>query len=216
MRVQSRVEEFFNSLTHGVGVGLGVIGFGTLMHYAFQEGSISRLISFGVYGGSLILLYLASTLYHGAKTARAKHVLRICDHASIYLLIAGTYTPFCLIMKPAFWGTLMLSILWPLALLGIIFKIFFVGRFDFLSTLIYLGMGWMALIAIKPFFYSLTLPGFLWVAIGGLFYTFGVIFYVLERIPFFHVIWHLFVLGGSACHFLAILWYVTPLLAARA
>lgn len=207
-RAQTLIEERWNSITHGIGAGLSGIGFYLLMSHAVQSGDANYIVSFSIYGASLFLLYLASTFYHGARSARAKHFLRICDHSSIYLLIVGTYTPFCLVTMPHAWGYFMMLIMWPLAALGIVFKIFYVGKYDFFSTLIYLAMGWMAVIAIKPFVASLSWYGCCLVGLGGLFYTFGVVFYAFEKIPFHHVIWHLFVMSGSACHFFAIFLYV--------
>jgi len=211
MKQQSRIEEIFNSVTHGIGFAFGLVGLILLISMAVQTRDQARIVGFSIYGVTLILLYLMSTLYHGAKSARVKHVLRICDHSSIYLLIAGSYTPFCLIILPPFWGTLMMAILWPLAGLGILFKIFCVGKYDFLSTLFYIGMGCLSMITIKPLLDGLSWYGFCWLAIGGLLYILGTIFYAIDRIPFNHVIWHLFVLSGSACHFLAIFLYVAPL-----
>jgi hemolysin III len=211
MKQRLRIEEICSSSLHGIGVGLSIVGFILLMILSVKGGDIKRVISFGIYGVSLFLLYLASTLYHGIRSVKAKHILRVCDHASIYLLIAGTYTPFCLVTMPYFWGYLLLAILWPLAIVGILFKVFYVGRYKVFSTLVYVVMGWVALIAIKPFFESLSDNGCLLVVLGGLLYTIGVIFYACEKIPFNHVIWHMFVLSGSACHFFAVLLYVVPL-----
>lgn len=211
MKQQSLLEEFLNSLTHGLGVALSVVGLVIMISLAIRAGDVVRVVSFGVYGSSLVLLYLISTLYHGVRSTRAKRVLRVCDHASIYLLIAGTYTPFCFLSLPWNWGRGLLLVLWPLAAVGIIFKIFYVGRYEFFSTLMYVLMGWTALIAIKPFFDHLSLHGFLLVLFGGLLYTVGAIFFSMDRLPFNHVIWHLFVMGGSTCHFFALLLYVLPL-----
>ena len=210
MKQQSIIEEIFNSITHGIGFTFGLVGLVLLVDMAIRTGDRVRIVGFSIYGVTLILLYLMSTLYHGARSARAKHILRICDHASIYLLIAGSYTPFCLVVLPSFWGTLMMAILWPLAVLGIIFKIFYVGKYDFLSTLFYIGMGCLTLIAVDPLLACLSWYGFLWFVIGGALYILGTIFYAIDKIPFNHVIWHLFVLSGSACHFLAIFLYVAP------
>lgn len=211
MKQQSRIEEIFNSVTHGIGFALGLIGLVVLVDRAIQVQDQVRIIGFSIYGVTLMLLYLTSTLYHSARSIRAKHILRICDHASIYLLIAGSYTPFCLIILPRFWGTLMMSILWPLAAFGVVFKIFLVGKYDVISTLFYIGMGCLSLIAIKPLLANLSWHGFFWLATGGALYILGTIFYAFEKIPFNHVIWHLFVLSGSVCHFLAIFLYVAPL-----
>lgn len=208
MKKNEHIEEIFNSISHGVGVVLSIVGLVSLVHFALRSGNSLRIISSCVYGGSLILLYAASTLYHGARSPRAKHILRICDHASIYVLIAGSYTPFCLLILPSPWGVSMMFALWSLTAIGIVFKIFYVGKYDVLSTLFYIAMGCVVLIATKPLLSNWSMRGFLWLIAGGALYILGTFFYSIEKIPFNHAIWHLFVLGGSACHFLAIFMYV--------
>ena len=157
-----------------------------------------------------MLLYTASTLYHAARSPRAKKIFKTLDHSCIYLLIAGTYTPFTLVTLRGSWGWTLFGTVWGLSLFGIIFKIFFVYRFKILSTIVYLIMGWLAIVAIRPLASALSTGGLLWVVAGGFFYTFGVVFYLGQKIPFHHSIWHMFVLGGSACHFVAIMLYVLP------
>lgn len=215
MKQQSRIEEIFNSVTHGLGFAFGLVGLVLLVDMAIKMGDRTRIVGLSIYGATLMLLYLTSTLYHGARSARMKHILRVCDHASIYLLIAGSYTPFCLITLPPFWGKLMMWILWPLAFFGIVFKIFWVGKYDFLSTLFYIGMGCLTLITVKPLLAGLSWYGFCWLIGGGALYILGTIFYAIEKIPFNHVIWHLFVLSGSVCHFFAIFLYVAPFAGVR-
>lgn len=201
-------DEWANSLTHGIGLMLSLIGFILLIMNPFQEGDHWKLIIVGVYGGSLILLYAASTLYHAVQRPKLKKVLRIVDHCAIYLLIAGTYTPFTMLLLDEFWGGILFGTVWSLACLGIIFKIFFSHRFMILSTCIYLFMGWLVIIAAEPLVNSLHINGLYWLIAGGLCYTFGVIFFALDKRRFYHAIWHLFVLGGSVCHYFAVLFYL--------
>jgi hemolysin III len=203
-------EEIANSITHGIGTGLSLIGGIILVVLAILYGDIWRVVSFSIYGASLILLYLASTLYHSFRNPRLKHLLRIIDHAAIYLLIAGTYTPFLLVSLRGPWGWTLLGIIWSLALAGIIFKTLFIQRFRKLSTLVYIGMGWLCLIALHEMLIHIPTAGLLWVAAGGILYTTGVIFYAWHRLPYHHAVWHVFVLAGSACHFFAVLFYVLP------
>ena len=149
-------------------------------------------------------------VYHAFQNPKAKKVFRTIGHCSIYLLIAGTYTPFTLVNLRGGWGWTLFGIIWGLAVFGILFKIFHTGKFKFVSTMVYLAMGWLIIIAIKPLLSSMSLAGFFWLLAGGLSYSFGVIFYAFDRISFFHAVWHLFVLGGSVCHFFAILYHVLP------
>ncbi|NKI72906.1 hemolysin III family protein [Dickeya sp. CFBP 2040] len=202
-------EEIANSISHGIGCVFGIVGLVLLLVQAVNHGATSLAItSYSLYGGSLILLFLASTLYHAIPHQRAKLWLKKFDHCAIYLLIAGTYTPFLLIglNSPLAYG-LMITI-WSLALLGIIFKLAFVHRFEVLSLITYLVMGWLSLIVVYQLAMKLSAGGVTLLAIGGVIYTLGVVFYVCKRIPFNHAIWHGFVLGGSVCHFLAIYLYV--------
>lgn len=201
-------DEWANCLTHGFGLLLSFIGLFILLITPMQNGDHLKMICLGVYGLSLILLYAASTLYHTVRSPRIKGIFRTIDHCAIYLLIAGSYTPFTLLILGGVWGWTLFAIVWGLALIGITFKIFFSHRFKLLSTSIYLLMGWLVVIATEPLLNSLHVAGLYWLFAGGLFYTAGVIFYVLDKRRFFHAIWHLFVLGGSLCHYLAILFYV--------
>jgi len=169
-----------------------------------------RIASCSVYGTTLVLLYTASTLYHSFRSPRLKHIFKIIDHCSIYLLIAGTYTPFTLVMMRGGWGWSLFGIVWMLAFLGTLFKIFFVNRFKIASTVVYVMMGWLVIIAIKPVLTIIPLGCFLWLLAGGLCYTVGVLFFAWDRIPFNHAIWHVFVVAGSICHFVAVLFYVLP------
>lgn len=167
-----------------------------------------RIISSIIYGGTLILLYTASTLYHGTKNKRLKYIFEILDHSSIYLLIAGTYTPFALITLKGTLGMVLLITVWCLAGAGVIFKIFFVKKFLIVSTLLYIAMGWIAIVAVVPLYRALPHEGFLLLLLGGLLYTFGTIFYVWRKISFHHAIWHIIVLAGSVSHFFVVLFYV--------
>ena len=206
-----RGAELANSITHGVGFVLSVAALSVLVCFAAFYGSARHVVACSIYGASLVILYLASTLYHSIQAPRAKRVFKIIDHAAIYLLIAGTYTPFTLISLRGAHGWTVFGIIWGLALLGIIYKVVFIGRWKAVSTAIYLAMGWMCVTSIGQLLESLTPGGVAWLAAGGLAYTFGVIFYAWHRLPFSHAVWHLFVLAGSACHFVAVLFYVLPL-----
>lgn len=203
-------EELANSITHAIGVALSLAALVILVVYAAMQGDGWKIVSFSIYGTSLVLLYTASTLYHSFSSERAKHYLKILDHAAIYLLIAGTYTPFLLVMIRGNWGWTLFGIIWGLAITGIIFKLFFVNRFRIISTIIYLLMGWLILVAFRPLIAHVPENGLYWLLAGGLSYSFGVIFYLWEKIPYHHAIWHLFVLGGSIFHFFAVLFYVLP------
>lgn len=204
-------EDLANSLTHGLGAALSVAALAILVTQAALHGDVWRVVSFGVYGSSLVVLYLASTLYHAFRSPRLKRFFKGLDHAAIFLLIAGTYTPFSLVTLRGPWGWTIFGLIWGFAVAGIIFETLFLGRFKRLVVVFYLGMGWMAVIAIKPLIEALPVAGLVWVAAGGLFYTLGVIFYLWEKLTFNHAIWHLFVLGGSVCHFFAIALHVLPM-----
>ena len=204
-------EAIANSVTHGIGALLSVAGLVALIFLAVMRGGTRQIVSVAVYGTTLCLLYLCSTLYHAIPAPRARRVLRVLDHASIYLLIAGSYTPFTLAAAARQPGDGRSSALvWGIAVIGVVFKAFATGRFGALSGCLYIAMGWLVVIAIKPLLAVLPLYGFLWLMAGGLFYTGGMAFYAKDRIPYFHMIWHLFVLAGSICHFVAILAYVLP------
>jgi hemolysin III len=202
-------EELANSITHGVGAALSVAGFLVLVAIAALRGTTSHVVSCAVFGASLVLLYLSSTIYHALTNGPAKRVFRILDHASIYVLIAGSYTPFTLVTLRGVWGWALFGTVWTLAVLGIVFKCFFTGRLHALSTAVYILMGWMAMVAIRPLWQALPWQGFFLLLAGGLFYTLGVTFFTWRR-KYAHAIWHLFVLAGSVCHFLAVYRYVLP------
>ncbi len=205
-----RLEEVANALTHGLGLALSVAGLAILVVVASLHGDPWQVVSCSIYGTTLVLLYGASTLYHSARSPRLKHVLRVVDHSSIYLLIAGTYTPFMLVTLRGGWGWSLFGVVWGLAVAGIVFKAFFVGRWDGLSTLVYLLMGWLAVIAAKPILAAMTPAGIVLLTAGGLAYSLGVIFYQWEKVPYSHAIWHLFVLAGSVCHFFSVLVSAVP------
>ena len=203
-------DERANALTHGLGLLLSLVGVPTLVIMASFHGDAWHIVSCSVYGASLIGLYAASTFYHLAKNTRWEKLLRVVDHACIYLLIAGTYTPFTLVMLRGGWGWTLFGLVWGFAVVGIGFKIFWTGRLEFLSTTTYILMGWLAVIAIKPMLDQFPFGCFLWVLAGGLTYTVGIVFYALDRRPFMHAAWHLAVLAGSVCHYVAVMKYVLP------
>jgi hemolysin III len=198
-------EELANSLTHGVGLIMSIAGFATLLTLAVMRGSAWRIASCAIYGSTLLCLYAASTFYHGIRSRRLKRILKVCDHSAIYLLIAGTYTPFLLVNLRGGWGWSLFAVIWGLAMAGILFKVWFAEHFSILSTAVYLLMGWLALLAIKPMLHAIPLDGLLWLAAGGALYTVGVVFYAWKKLPYNHAIWHGFVLAGSTCHYFAVL-----------
>ncbi len=201
-------DEWANSWTHGLGFLLSLIGLAILILVPLQEGNHWKLVNFAVYGGSLVLLYAVSTFYHALRQPQLKKIFRTIDHCAIYFLIAGSYTPFTMLLLEGAWGWTLFGIVWGLACIGIIFKIFFTHRFKILSTIIYLFMGWLVVIAAEPLIERLPYHGLCWLLVGGLFYTIVVIFFALDKRRFFHAIWHLFVMGGSICHYFAILLYL--------
>lgn len=202
-------EEIANSISHGAGVVLGIVGLVLLLVQAVDNGATSMAIaSYSLYGGTIILLFLASTLYHAIPSPRAKPWLKRFDHCAIYLLIAGTYTPFLLVGLDSPLARGLMIVIWSMALAGVLFKLAFAHRFEVLSLVTYLVMGWLSLIVIYQLVQVLAPGGVTLLAVGGAVYTLGVVFYVCKRIPYNHAIWHGFVLGGSLCHFLAIYLYV--------
>jgi hemolysin III len=203
-------EELANSITHAAGFALSMAGFVMLIYLAATRGTARHIVSCAIYGATLISVYAASTLYHAIPSARAKRVLRILDHSAIYLLIAGTYTPFLLINLRGAWGWSLFGVIWGLAAAGIVLKVWFVEHFAILSTVIYIAMGWLAVIAAKPLLAAIPRNGIAWLLAGGVMYTAGVVFYASKRIRFGHVIWHVFVMAGSACHYVAVLLVVLP------
>ena len=206
MKIQTHFEEQLNALSHGAGAVLGVVGLILLIIYG--NSSSLELFSVIVYGLSIIILFTASTLYHWVKNESLKHYFRIVDHISIYLLIAGTYTPVTLITLSESRGWLLFGLVWCIAVIGTILKLFFTGRFGVISTLLYLVMGWLIAFDFSSLVQSLATNGLLLLFLGGLFYTVGIVFYAIQKIPYNHVIWHLFVLGGAICHFFMIFFYV--------
>ena len=205
------IEERANAITHGLGVVLGVVGLILLLIRAFDyQADMLTVASMAIYGSSIILLFLASTLYHSITTEKTKRLLKTLDHCAIYLLIAGSYTPFLLVglRTPLAMG--LMAVIWGIALVGIIMKIAFVYRFKRLSLFIYLAMGWLSLVVVYQLAMNIEMGGLVLLALGGVIYSLGVIFYVAKRIPYNHAIWHLFVLAGCACHFFTIYLYVTP------
>jgi hemolysin III len=203
------LEEIANSVTGGIGLLLSVAGLSALVIFASLYGTVWHVVSCSIYGATLVLLYGATTLYHSIPHPKAKQVLQVVDHVSIYLLIAGTYTPFALVTLRGGWGWTLFGLAWGLCFFGILFKVVFAARYDFLSTVLYVAMGWIVLIAIQPVMAALPSDGLIMLLIGGLAYTFGVVFYLLDtRLPFFHAIWHLFVLAGSVLHYFAVMYFV--------
>ncbi|MDX1753422.1 MAG: hemolysin III family protein [Salinimicrobium sediminis] len=197
-------EEKLNIITHAVGLALSILGLLLLLLKATKFDSTKLLISYVIFGSSLILLYSASTLYHSTRDLRKRFIYKIFDHIAIFILIAGTYTPFALITLRGQTGWIILAVVWGIALFGTILKLFFTGRFKILSTLLYVGMGWVIIFAIKPLNENLSSQGLYWLMGGGLAYTIGAILYNISRIKFNHAIFHFFVLLGSYCHFMAI------------
>ncbi len=203
-------EEIINSITHGIGAALAIAALVVLVVFAARLGDAWRIVSFSIYGVTMVLLYLSSTFYHAFTNPRVKSIFKLFDHASIYLLIAGTYTPFLLVSLRGPWGWSLFGVIWGLAVSGIIFKLFFIHRFNRVSTFIYIAMGWIVIIAMKQIFSAMDIMGIVWLFVGGLFYTFGTIFYLNKTMKFSHAVWHLFVLMGSMSHFFSILFYVLP------
>jgi len=203
--IRKDAEELVNSITHGVGLVLSVAGFVVLLTLAIMHGSALRIVSCAIYGCTLICVYAASTLYHGITSPRFKHALKIFDHCAIYLLIAGTYTPFLLVNLGGGWGWSLLGVIWGLATAGILLKFWFVDHFKIFSTVVYLAMGWLAIIAVKPLLLHVSTPGIAWLVAGGLMYTVGVAFFAAPRLRYSHAIWHVFVMAGSVCHYTAVL-----------
>jgi hemolysin III len=208
--VETPIEEALNSITHGVGAVLSIAALGVLVTLASLHGGPRHVVTVSIYGCAMLLLYLASTCYHACRDRRKRHWFRVADHIAIYCLIAGTYTPFLLVSVRGAWGWSLFVVLWSLTLVGAILKLFFVHRFELASTIIYLAMGWIGVIAAKPFLHHLPIGAVELMVAGGLAYTVGVVFYLWEKLPFNHAIWHLFVMAGSACHFFGILYYVVP------
>ncbi len=207
-RDYTKKEEFWNVLTHGLGLALSVPALVLLIVYSSLYESVWHIVSFSIYGTTLVVLYLASTLFHSAKNKNIRLKLNVFDHSSIYLLIAGTYTPFLLVTIRGPWGWSLFGVIWGLAIMGTVVKLFFTGRFDKISTAVYVLMGWLIIIAIKPLMENLSPEGLFWLSAGGVAYSIGAALYLIKKIPFNHAIFHVFVLLGSICHFIAVFFYI--------
>ena len=203
-------EERLNILSHGLGLFLSIIALYFLITKAYRYGANEHLISYSIFGGSMVLLYAASTFYHSATTHRLRMQLNVFDHASIYVLIAGTYTPFAMVTLNGTTGTIILWTVWSCALIGIILKLFFTGRYQLFSTIMYVAMGWIIIFAINPLMENLNANGLKWLFAGGISYTIGAILFMLKRLPYNHAIFHIFVLLGTFAHFVSIYFYILP------
>ena len=205
-------EEIANSITHGIGVVLAIAALVILTAFSVAYGNTWHIVSVSVYGTTLILLYTASTLYHSIQNPRVKSILRILDHSAIYLLIAGTYTPFTLVNLRGPWGWWLFGVIWGFAVLGVVFKMSLMKRWRSVSLGLYIGMGWAVVVAIKPLIASVSASGIVFLLLGGLAYMVGILFYGWKKMKFHHAVWHLFVLTGSILHFFAVLFHVVPIL----
>ena len=202
--------ESVNCLTHGLGLVLSVAAVPLLIVLAALHGNAWHIVGVSVYGATLILLYAASTTYHACRSERSRKIFQVLDHSSIYLLIAGTYTPFALVNLRGAWGWTLLGLVWGIAIFGITWKILAATRWPAVSLISYLLMGWLVLIAVKPLVASVQFGGIVWLLAGGLAYTLGTIFLGWKKLPYHHAVWHLLVIAGSVCHYLAIVKYVVP------
>lgn len=207
----SKKEEKLNVISHAIGLVLSVVALVLLVVFSSLKGSTWHIVSFSIYGASLIVLYSASTFYHYIQNPKLRRKLNIFDHASIYILIAGTYTPFALVVLKGWVGWTIFGISWGLALSGVILKLFFTGKYDKISTVAYVLMGWLIIFAIKPLVSNLPLEGLIWLISGGIFYTIGALLYSLKKIYYNHAVFHVFVLLGSFSHFIAVFFYVLPI-----
>lgn len=201
-------EEIMNAVTHGIGAGLSIAGLVILVVFASMQGDAWKIVASAIYGASMIVLYTASTLYHSLSKTKAAPKLNMFDHISIYYLIAGSYTPFMLVNLRGGWGWSIFGVVWACAIAGTVLKIIYGNKLRKVSTIIYLAMGWLIIIAIYPFVKNVETGGIILVVLGGLSYTIGVIFYKWKSLPFNHAIWHLFVLAGTVLQFFAVLFYV--------
>ncbi len=204
-------EEKFNIISHAVGLVLSIAALVLLVVFSSIYGSAWHIVSFSIYGASLIVLYSASTFYHYVQSPKLRHRLNIFDHSAIYVLIAGTYTPFTLVVLKGWVGWTIFGVSWGLALAGIILKLFFTGKYDKISTFAYVLMGWVVIFAIKPLVNNLPFEGLMWLLAGGVSYTVGAILYSIKNLKYNHAIFHIFVLLGSFAHFIAVFFYVLPI-----
>jgi len=209
LKTQTLGEEIANSITHGVGIGLSIAALVILVVLASKRGDAWRIVSFSIYGATLILLYLSSTLYHSVVNPKIKNIFRILDHSAIYLLIAGSYTPITLTFMRGAWGWTLFGIVWGIALGGITVTILLLDKLKALLVLSYVAMGLLIVIAFKPMMQMVPKGMIIWLFTGGACYILGIVFYLWKRLPYHHPIWHIFVLGGSISHFLGILFYLT-------
>ena len=210
IKYYSPKEEKINIISHATGFILSIVALVLLVTHANMHGNVWHVVSFSIFGTSLIILYAASTFYHSAKKPELRKKMRIIDHVSIYVLIAGTYTPFTLVTLSGTIGWVILGTSWGLALTGIILKLYFTGKYKLISTLTYIFIGSVIVFAIKPLINNLSLEGLLWLFAGGMAYIFGAILYSIKNIKFNHAIFHVFVLIGSGCHFVSVFFYVLP------
>jgi hemolysin III len=207
-REQSQAEEIANSISHGIGLVAALVGTPFLIMQAIRHGDTGFIVGTSVFSATMIFLYLASTLYHALPMGKAKGVFRVIEHSAIFLLIAGTYTPFTIGVLRGAWGWTLLGVIWGLAIVGVALKVFDKAYHPILSTGLYLLMGWIVVIAVDPLLARVPTAGFLWLLAGGLSYTAGVAFFATDsRLKYGHLIWHLFVIAGTSCHYFAVLWY---------
>ncbi len=209
-KIFSSREETANILTHGLGVALGLVGTVIPLIFSVSIANIWRTVGFSVYGTTLITCFTVSTLYHCFRKSSVKRIFQILDHSSIFLLIAGTYTPFLLVSLRGSWGWPLFGVIWGIAALGIIYKALFIDRYPKMEAAIYIVMGWISILALKQLTTAIGLGGIMWLLSGGIIYTVGIIFHRAYKFPYHHAVWHIFVLGGAACHYMAILLYVLP------
>ncbi len=210
IRELTKGEEITNTISHGIGIGLAIAALVILTVFAAKYGNTWHVVSFCIFGSTMVILYTASTLYHGFPKGKTKSFFRIIDHSCVFLLIAGTYTPLTLVTLRGAFGWSLFGVVWGIALLGIVFKLLFINKFHLFSTLLYIGMGWLIIIAIKPLIAGLTTLSLNFLLAGGILYTLGTIFYGLQKIKYNHAVWHMFVLAGSICHFFCIL-FILPI-----
>jgi hemolysin III len=206
-RRQSLGEEIANSVSHGVGLLAALVAFPVLVGTALRHGGAMQIAGASVFATSVVLLYMTSTLFHAFPHSRAKRVFQVLDHSAIYVLIAGTYTPFTLGVLHGTWGWILFGLVWSMALVGTALKVFGGIRYNTLSTLVYLAMGWLVVIAADTVWARVPGWGIFWLFAGGVAYTAGAAFFLAERVRYFHFVWHLFVIAGTACHFIAVYWY---------
>ena len=204
----SKKEELWNAVTHGIGLFFSIVGLVVLIIYATLKGTSLLIVSTSIYASSLIIMYGSSTLYHAISNHKIKKIFQTFDHASIYILIAGTYTPITLITLGGAWGWSIFTINWSIAIIGVVLKFVYPGKFETLSLVLYIFMGWIIVVALQPLIENMDTGGLVFLVIGGLFYTFGVYFYIKDHKPYYHTVWHFFVLSGSISHYFMVLFYV--------